>query len=129
MKKTNQQSRSSWGGRRKGAGAPPGNTNAVKHGERSRRACFAIGENEEYEASITPLTAMRIRNLLLAEHLGYMILEGRSFSGKPDDWREMMLIEGMMGQHTDRIIRLERRKSRAAAALERAWLATGNRKR
>lgn len=38
MKKTDQQSSSGWGGKRKGAGAPYGNTNAVKHGERSRQA-------------------------------------------------------------------------------------------
>lgn len=117
MKKADQQSRSGWDGRRKGAGAPPGNTNAVKHGERSRRAFFPIGESAEHEASIPPLEAMRIRNLLLAEHLGDMVREGRCFSGRPDDWREHMLIWGMMGQHTDQMVRLERRR----LALPSCW--------
>ena len=37
MKKTDQQSRSGWGGKRTGAGAPYGNTNALKHGGYGRK--------------------------------------------------------------------------------------------
>ena len=49
MKKSNQQSRSGWGGKRTGAGAPYGNTSAVKHGERSWRAFFPLeGADELY---------------------------------------------------------------------------------
>ena len=104
MKKPDQQSRSGWGGKRAGAGAPYGNTNVVKHGERSRRACFSLEGGE----SLTPLSGMRACNLLLAEELGAMRMEGRLFSGNPEDWREQMLLDGMMWQHTRRIIRYEK---------------------
>ncbi|MGG5930777.1 hypothetical protein [Salmonella enterica] len=39
-KESNKQSKSGWGGKRAGAGAPFGNNNAVKHGERSSLAFF-----------------------------------------------------------------------------------------
>ncbi|WP_240635072.1 hypothetical protein [Brenneria salicis] len=62
-KKHHQQSRSSgWGGKRTGAGTLVGNTNAVKHGERSRQAFFPLaGDNGQF----TPLQLLRVRNLLL----------------------------------------------------------------
>ncbi len=63
MKKPDQQSRSGWGGKRTGAGAPYGNTNAVKHGERSRRAFFPLEGGDEF----SPPVKNRIRNLLLAD--------------------------------------------------------------
>lgn len=70
-KKHNQQSRSSgWGGKRTGAGAPMGNTNAVKHGEHSRQAFFSLaGDNGRF----TPLQLLRVRNPLLAERVGELM--------------------------------------------------------
>ncbi|WJY13540.1 hypothetical protein PCO82_13265 [Pectobacteriaceae bacterium CE90] len=56
-KKQNQQSRSSgWGGKRAGAGAPVGNTNAVKHGERSRQGIFP------YETTIGTTIGTTMKN-------------------------------------------------------------------
>ncbi|MEI7253527.1 hypothetical protein [Dickeya dadantii] len=101
MKKTRQQSRLGWGGRRKGAGAPPGNTNAVKHGERSRRAFFPL----EGDDDLSPLLRNRVRNLLLAERFG-QLLKANPEPGT-EQWREMTLIHGLMGLHTDEIMRLE----------------------
>ncbi|MEH5014635.1 hypothetical protein [Phytobacter diazotrophicus] len=108
MKKPDQQSRSGWGGRRKGAGAPPGNTNAVRHGERSRRAFFPL----EGEEAFSPLVRNRIRNLILAERHGQLLLT----HPEPDAevWREMMLIDGLMWRHAHRIARLELNNARAA---------------
>jgi hypothetical protein len=123
MKKSNQQSRSGWGGKRAGAGAPYGNTNTVKHGERSRRAFFPL----EGDESLTPLSGLRARNLLLAEALGMMRMEGRYFSGKPEDWREQMLLDGMMWQHTRRIMRLERLAARQGLALALSALSKAKR--
>lgn len=126
MKKSNQQSRSGWGGKRAGAGAPYGNTNAVKHGERSRRAFFPI-EGEERRP---PLVNLRMRNLMLAECLGKMNREGRWHNGSPQDWRECMLIEGVMWQHIRKMMRPELMAAREEIAqakpglvVERAALA------
>ncbi|WP_200896265.1 hypothetical protein, partial [Methanosarcina mazei] len=94
--KMSKQSKSGRGGKREGAGAPSGNTNAVKHGERSKRAFFPLEGGDD----LPPLVRNRVRNLLLAECLGEMRREGRLYSGRPADWREQMLIEGMMWQHT-----------------------------
>ncbi|MGL5242221.1 MAG: hypothetical protein ACRC85_15735, partial [Kluyvera ascorbata] len=101
MKKNSQQSRSGWGGKRKGAGAPLGNTNAVKHGERSRRAFFPF----EGEDALSPLVRNRARNLMLAERYG-LLLATNPTPGT-EEWREMTLINGLMGLHADRIARLE----------------------
>ncbi|MGL5241227.1 MAG: hypothetical protein ACRC85_10640, partial [Kluyvera ascorbata] len=101
MKKNNQQSRSGWGGKRKGAGAPLGNTNAVKHGERSRRAFFPFEGGE----ALSPLVRNRARNLMLAERYG-LLLATNPTQGT-EEWREMTLINGLMGLHADRIARLE----------------------
>lgn len=119
MEKSNQQSRSGWGGKRAGAGAPYGNTNAVKHGERSRRAFFPI-EGEERRP---PLVNLRIRNLMLAECLGKISREGLWHNGNLRDWRESMLIEGMMWQHTRKMIRLEMTTARSALAGAKSGLA------
>ncbi|WP_256860883.1 hypothetical protein [Salmonella enterica] len=119
MKKADKQSRAGWGGKRTGAGAPYGNTNAVKHGERSKRAFFPL----EGEERLTPLVGLRARNLILAERIGEMRRAGRLFSGKSADWREGMLIEGLMWQHTRKIMRLELAASRAAAAEAKTALA------
>ncbi len=59
--KIDQQS--SWGGKRKGSGAPMGNTNTVKHGERSRLAFFPIVVPEHFTAT----ESNRARNLVLAK--------------------------------------------------------------
>nr|DAY62043.1 MAG TPA: hypothetical protein [Caudoviricetes sp.] len=110
MKKSDQQSRSGWGGKRTGAGAPYGNTNAVKHGERSRRAFFPLEGVDE----LSPLVKNRVRNLILAEHLGPLMQSVPAY--RTEAWREMTLVHGMMGPHTDRIMRLELMKAKAGAA-------------
>lgn len=110
MKKPDQQSRSGWGGKRKGAGAPYGNTNAVKHGERSRQVFFPLEGGEK----LSPLAINRARNLMLAERLG-QLLQNPPASGTLES-REMTLIYGLMGQHTDRIMRLELMKAHADLA-------------
>lgn len=107
MKKVNQQSRSGWGGKRAGAGAPYGNTNAVKHGERSRQAFFPF----EGDDQLSPLVRNRARNLMIAERLG-QLLQNHPSPGT-EEYREMRLFEGMMGQHTDRIMRLGLMNARA----------------
>lgn len=113
MKKTNQQSRSGWGGRRKGAGAPPGNTNAVKHGERSRRALFMLEGCED----MPPLVALRAGSLVIAERYGEL---RQCDLANPAVWREMMLIDGIMWQRTRRIAAIE--LTQAKDALRRARL-------
>ena len=114
--KTDQQSRSGWGGKRTGAGAPYGNTNAVKHGERSRRAFFPLEGADE----LSPLLKNRVRNLMLAEHLGLLIQSDPEYG--TEAWREMTLLYGMMGLHTDRIMRLELQKAKADLARARLEL-------
>ncbi|AYC18718.1 hypothetical protein DZA65_01827 [Dickeya dianthicola] len=107
-KKQNQQSRSSgWGGKRTGAGAPIGNTNAVKHGERSRQAFFPLaGDNGRF----TPLQLLRVRNLFLAERVGELM--HRSLYLGTAEWREFMLLDGILWQHTKKMMVLERRKAK-----------------
>lgn len=107
-KKHDQQSRSSgWGGKRAGAGAPVGNTNAVKHGERSRQAFFPLaGDNGRF----TPLQLLRVRNLLPAERVGELM--HRSLSLGTDEWHEFMLLDGILWQHTRKMMVLKRRKAK-----------------
>ncbi|EKN4802370.1 hypothetical protein FG446_003634 [Yersinia enterocolitica] len=122
--KTSKQSRSGWGGRRAGAGAPYGNTNAVKHGERSKRAFFPL-EGEEQRSLLVNL---RVRNLILAEQLGKMNQSGRWYNGNPQDWRESLLIEGIMWQHTKKMMRLERLAAQTALQEAKAnWAKLRNR--
>lgn len=117
MKKPDQQLRSGWGGKRTGAGAPYGNTNAVKHGERSRRAFFPLEGVDE----LSLLVKNRVRNLMLAEHLGPLIQSDPEYG--TEAWREMVLLYGMMGlHHTDRIMRLELMKAKADLARSRLEL-------
>ncbi|WP_241623196.1 hypothetical protein [Rosenbergiella australiborealis] len=92
----NQQS--SWGGKRKGSGAPMGNTNAVKHGERSGQAFFPLVVPEHFTAK----ESNRARNLILAKR--WAELYAMNPPPRTEHYREMMLINGLMGQHTDRII-------------------------
>ena len=123
MKKPVQQSRSGWGGKRKGAGAPYGNTNAVKHGERSRRAFFPL----EGGAALSPLVQNYARNLMLAKRLGKLL----QTSPEPgsEEWREMILIYGLMGQHTDRIMRHELMHAKANLMQAKLMLSKANKMR
>ncbi|EKL0021315.1 hypothetical protein PP664_000724 [Salmonella enterica] len=110
-KESNKQSRSGWGGKRAGAGAPFGNNNAVKHGERSSLAFFPL-EGAEH---LTPLQALRARNLMLCTWIGDIYREHGCMYGDDIDTdkrtsRELTLYDGVIGQHTDAIIRMERRE-------------------
>ncbi|QHQ16925.1 hypothetical protein GMW39_14400 [Pectobacterium parmentieri] len=107
-KKYSQQSRSSgWGGKRIGAGAPIGNTNAMKHGERSRQAFFPLsGDNGRF----TPLQLLRVRNLLLAERVGELMHSSLSLGTAA--WRGFMRLDGILWQHTRKMMVLERRKAK-----------------
>lgn len=107
IQNANQQSRSGWGGKRQGAGAPRGNTNAVKHGERTRRAFFPIPIDD---ARLTPLVALKVRNLMLAERYGELIRESPAVGTAP--WRELVLLGGVMWQHTRRIMATMRKEAR-----------------
>ncbi|EAA7986695.1 hypothetical protein BRR54_09825 [Salmonella enterica] len=109
--KSNKQSRSRWGGKRAGAGAPFGNNNAVKHGERSSLAFFPL-EGAEH---LTQLQALRARNLMLCEWIRDIYHEHGCMYGDYIDAdkrtsRELTLYDGVIGQHTDAIIRIERRE-------------------
>ncbi|WP_252402370.1 hypothetical protein [Escherichia coli] len=119
MKKTTKQSKGGWGGKRAGAGAPFGNTNAVKHGERSQRAFFPLPD----EDTRPEIVNLRCRNLMLADYMGQMMQEGRLYNGNLQDLREMMLIEGIMRQHTKKMERLAMRESRRELEEARAKLA------
>jgi hypothetical protein len=116
MKKSNQQSRSGWGGKRAGAGAPLGNTNAVKHGERSRQAFFTLAGAEH----LPPLISLRGNNLAIAERIGELC---RIFpDADPATQRELILLDGIMWQHTRRMVNLERGKVRLSLKLARLEL-------
>ncbi|HGA9038495.1 TPA: hypothetical protein ACIT51_005418 [Salmonella enterica subsp. enterica serovar Java] len=113
-KESNKQSKSGWGGKRAGAGAPFGNNNAVKHGERSSLAFFPL-EGAEH---LTPLQALRARNLMLCTWIGDIYREHGCMCGGYIDAdkrtrRELTLYNGVIGQHIDAIIRLERREAMA----------------
>lgn len=102
--KTNQQSRSGWGGRRAGAGAPRGNTNAVKHGERSRLAFLPPLGGE----MLPPLVSMRANNLIIAGRVGELQISNPEPGSAA--WRELMLLDGIMWQHTRRIAKISLRR-------------------
>ena len=68
-----------------------GNTNAVKHGERSRRAFFPFEGGE----ALSPLVRNRARNLMLAERYG-LLLATNPTPGT-EEWREMTLITDSWG--------------------------------
>lgn len=112
-KESNKQSRSGWGGKRAGAGAPFGNNNAVKHGERSSLAFFPL-EGAEH---LTPLQALRARNLMLCTWIGEIYREhGCVYGDYIDDKRInrlLTLYHGLMWQHVDVIIRVTRRTAMA----------------
>ncbi|WP_284124015.1 hypothetical protein [Klebsiella pneumoniae] len=48
---------------------------------------------------------------MLAEHLGLLIQSDPEYG--TETWREMALLNGMMGLHTDRIMRFELQKAKA----------------
>lgn len=104
IKKPNQQSRCGWGGKRAGAGAPIGNTNAVKHGERSRLAFLPLHGGEQ----LRPLVSMRASNLIIAERVGELKISNLEPGSAA--WRELMLLDGIMWQHTRRIARISLRR-------------------
>ena len=104
-----KQSRSGWGGSRPGAGAPRGNINAVKHGERSSRAFFPIPIEDEH---LTPLAAMRVRNLMMAPRCGELMRENPTVGTAA--WREYMLIGGVMWQHTRKAMIMMKKEARGA---------------
>ncbi|HFW3112998.1 TPA: hypothetical protein ACIBE2_003281 [Salmonella enterica subsp. diarizonae serovar 61:r:-] len=123
-KESNKQSKSGWGGKRAGAGAPFGNNNAVKHGERSSLAFFPL-EGAEH---LTQLQALRARNLMLCTWIGDIYREYGCMCGDYIDAdkrtrRLLTLYHGVMGQHTDAIIRLERREAMAKLEEARAYKA------
>ena len=103
-KNSNQQSRSGWGGRRAGAGAPRGNTNAVKHGERSRLAFFPLAGGEQ----LPLLVSMRASNLIITGRVGELQISDPEPGSAV--WRELMLLDGIMWQHTRRIARISLRR-------------------
>lgn len=118
---SNKQSKSGWGGKRAGAGAPFGNNNAVKHGERSSLAFFPL-EGAEH---LTPLQALRARNLMLCTWIGEIYREHGCMCGDYIDAdkrtrRELILYDGVIRKHIDAIIRIERRE--VMAKLEEARL-------
>lgn len=57
---------------------------------------------------------------MLAEHLGLLIQSDPEYG--TETWREMALLNGMMGLHTDRIMRLELQKAKADHARARLEL-------
>lgn len=57
---------------------------------------------------------------MLAEHLGPLIQSDPEYG--TEAWREMTLIYGMMGLHTDRIMKLELQKAKAGLARARLEL-------
>ncbi|WP_419235840.1 hypothetical protein [Serratia fonticola] len=122
MKKPNQQSRSGWGGKRAGAGAPLGNTNAVKHGERSRQAFFTLAGAE----NSPPLVSLRVSNLAIAERAGELLrIEPHPHT---EAWRELMLLDGIMWQHTRRMFRIELNTVRSKLRLAKATRRSGGKK-
>lgn len=79
----------------------------MKHGEPSRQAFFPLaGDNERF----TPLQLLRVRNLLLAERIGELM--HRSLSLGTAEWREFMLLDGILWQHTRKMMVLEHRKAK-----------------
>lgn len=122
MEKSNQQSRSGWGGKRAGAGAPLGNTNAVKHGERSRQAFSALVGGGQ----LPPLVSLRASNLMIAERVGELLrIEPHPHT---EAWRELMLLDGIMWQHTRRMFSIELEVVRSKLRLAKATMRSGGKK-
>ncbi len=90
-----------------------GNTNAVKHGERSRRAFFPL----RGVGQLPPLVSLRARNLMVAERVGELSRLMPDAALGSEAYRERMLLDGIMWQHTKRIARTELDNAKAALAL------------
>lgn len=93
----------------------------MKHGERSRRAFFPLGVAG---AGLSPLVAIRVRNLLLVDRLGEINQcygFGIEFEGG-EIGREAALISGILGQHLDRSIRYEKQSAKDALEMAKADL-------
>ncbi|MCL2898622.1 hypothetical protein [Brenneria tiliae] len=79
----------------------------MKHGERSRQAFFPFaGDHGQF----TPLELLRVRNLLLAERVGELMRSALSFGTA--EWREFMLLDGILWQHTRKMMVLARRQAK-----------------
>lgn len=89
-----------WGGRRKGAGAPKGNNNAVKHGEYCRPIV-----NVDFSSMFD------LRRLNIALCINMSLLPGLC-SATPDEEREYLRLGGISGQIIDKLIQLEKKISR-----------------
>ena len=122
MEKSNQQSKLGWGGKRPGAGAPLGNTNAVKHGERSRQAFSSLVGSGQ----LPPLVSLRASNLMIAERVGELSrIEPHPHT---EAWRELMLLDGIMWQHTRRMFSIELNTVRSKLRLAKATRRSGGKK-
>ncbi|WP_179948084.1 hypothetical protein [Salmonella enterica] len=64
-----------------------------------------------------------MRNLMLAECQGKISREGLWHNGNQRDWRESMLIEGVMWQHIRKMMRLELMAAREEIAKAKSSLA------
>ena len=77
---------------------------------------------------MTPLVALKVRNLMMAERYGDLLRENPAAGTAP--WRELMLIGGVTWQHTRRIISTMKKEARCALdeAKEGAKLAKAQRR-
>lgn len=99
-----------------------GNTNAVKHGERSRQAFFTLAGAE----NSPPLVSLRASNLAIAERAGELLrIEPHPYT---EAWRELMLLDGIMWQHTRRMFRIELETVRSKLRLAKATRRSGGKK-
>ncbi|WP_232216576.1 MULTISPECIES: hypothetical protein [Brenneria] len=57
-----------------------------------------------------PLQLLRVRNLLLAECVGELM--HKSLSLGTAEWREFILLDGILWQHTRKMMALERRQAK-----------------
>jgi len=89
-----------WGGRRKGAGAPKGNNNAVKHGEYCRPIV---------DIDLSSMVELRRLNIAICIDMSSLL---GFFGATPDEMREYIRLGGISGQLIDRLIQLTRKESR-----------------
>ncbi|WP_431224468.1 hypothetical protein ACQ86O_05740 [Serratia sp. L9] len=90
-----------------------GNTNAVKHGERSRRAFSSLVGSGQ----LPPLVSLRASNLMIAERVGELSRLMPSPAFGPAAYRELMLLDGIMWQRTRRMARIEMDNAKTAINL------------
>ncbi|MFV0548741.1 MAG: hypothetical protein ACK5M5_08490 [Limnobaculum xujianqingii] len=99
-----QQSSSGWGGKRKGAGAPVGNFNAIKHGKRSRQLFFPLYHQNGQPPDCSQLVLCRMRNLVALERIMELKL---SNSDSATQRREVIFLEEVLYAGVGRIEQLE----------------------